>query len=152
MAIRHRPVLQHPLDHRISEPVVFLNKLNHAVRQLFVIRGNSFGLVKWNKSPKKKQFMFLFHWQRKPIDNTSHDLQQLGNTIEPLSFKYKAVEDVVDGIPNQGPVHHVLAINAVKNSFQILALAHVLGIKQLNELHHKDMVNVALGSLYISIR
>jgi len=96
--------------------------------------------------------MFLFHWQRKPIDNTSQDLQQLENTIVPLSFKYKAVEDVVDGIPNEGPVHHVLAVNAVKNSLQILALAHVLGIKQVNEFHHKDMVNVALGSPYISLR
>jgi len=70
----------------------------------------------------------------------------------PLSFKYKAVEDVVDGIPNEGPVPHVLAINAVKNVLQILALSHVLGIKQVDEFRDKDMVNVALEGPYINLR
>eukprot|EP00955_Chlamydomonas_euryale_P001557 17680-Chlamydomonas_euryale.AAC.1 len=69
--------------------------------------------------------------QRKAIDDGPQDLQQLCNSVVVLRLKDKAVKHIVDGLPDERPVHHELAVDAVQDGLQVVALAGVLAVKQL---------------------
>ena len=73
--------------------------------------------------------MLLFERQGKAIDDGAEDLQQLSNAVVVLGLKDEPVEDVVDGLADEGAVHHELAIDAVENGLQVLALPWVLAVE-----------------------
>ena len=95
--------------------------------------------------------MLLFEGQRKAIDDGSQDLQQLSNAIVVLGLKDEAVEDVVDGLADEGPVHHELAVDAMEDGLQILALPRILAVKQLQQPHHEALIDVLLRALCICV-
>ena len=73
--------------------------------------------------------MLLFERQSKAVDDGAEDLQQLSDAIVVLGLKDEPVEDVVDGLADEGAVHHELAIDAVENGLQVLALPWVLAVE-----------------------
>ena len=56
--------------------------------------------------------MFSFERQREPIDNRTQNFQKLCNTIVPLRFVDKAVENVVDLFTDESSKVEKLAVNS----------------------------------------
>ena len=44
------------------------------------------------------------------------------------------VEDAVDGLADEGAVRHELAIDAVEDGLEVVALARVLGVEEIEQL------------------
>jgi hypothetical protein len=55
--------------------------------------------------------VLLLEGQRKAVDDAAQDLQQLRDAVVALRLKNEAVEHVVDGLADEGPVHHELAVD-----------------------------------------
>ena len=53
--------------------------------------------MKRNQRPNQKLQMLLLQRNRKPVNNTPEDLQQLSDSVVALGFVDEAVEDVGDG-------------------------------------------------------
>uniref|UniRef100_A0A2P2MTR1 Serine/threonine protein phosphatase 2A 57 kDa regulatory subunit B' theta isoform-like n=1 Tax=Rhizophora mucronata TaxID=61149 RepID=A0A2P2MTR1_RHIMU len=68
-----------------------------------------------------------------------------------LSFKNKAIEDVIDSFPDEWPVDHEFSIDTVQNSFQVLPLSRVLRIKKIQQPKNKRVVNVSLSQFRICL-
>lgn len=95
--------------------------------------------------------MLLLERQREAVDDAAQNLQQLRDAVVVLGLKDEAVEHIVDGLAHEGPVHHELAVHAVQDGLQVVALARVLAVKELQQLQHKVLVDVLLGHLGVRV-
>ena len=69
--------------------------------------------------------MLLLQGESKAIDDAAEDLQQLGNAIMVLSLEDEAVEDVVDGLPDERPMDHEFAVDAMKDGLEVIPFPRV---------------------------
>ena len=69
----------------------------------------------------------------------------------PLRLVNEAVEDVVDGLPDERPVHHELTIDAMQDGLQVVPLPRILGVEELQELEHKRVIDVLLPNLRVHL-
>ena len=99
----------------------------------------------------RTDLVFLLEGQRKAIDDGAQYLKQLGHAVVPLRLKDEAVEDVVYGLAHKGPVDHEFAVDAVENGLEIVPLARVLRVKQLQQPHNKVLVHVLFGRLGVRV-
>ena len=65
------PVLKQSNDYRLGQSGVLLQKLHHAVGQLWVVHAECLGLVQGDQDPQQKQLVLLFEWQGKAIDDAA---------------------------------------------------------------------------------
>ena len=93
------PELEEALDDLLGEGGVLLQELDHAVRQLSMIKGQTAHLqrdgirsaahadtvthlVKRNQDPHQELLVFRFQWQGEPINNRSEDLKKLSYSVK----------------------------------------------------------------------
>eukprot|EP01018_Ginkgo_biloba_P025825 Gb_29611 [translate_table: standard] len=99
--------------------------------KLLMIHSHTLRFMKRNQSSNKKKLMFLLQRQRKPIDDTTQNLQQLCYSIVLFSLEYKTIKNVIDCFSNEWPVHHEFPINAMQYCFQIFPLSWIFGVKEI---------------------
>ena len=85
--------------------------------------------MQWHQNLQQKYLVFLFQWQRKPVNNGAQDLQQFRHAIMPLRLVNEAVENVVDLFTNKGSKTQKFPINPVKCCLQKIPFAWILGIE-----------------------
>mmetsp|Transcript_12392 Transcript_12392/g.30426 ORF Transcript_12392/g.30426 Transcript_12392/m.30426 type:complete len:213 (-) Transcript_12392:637-1275(-) len=151
LAVCDWPVLEQRLEHWFCELGVLLHELGDAVRQLLVVHRHAFGLVQRHKRSLEEHLVLLLQGQREPVDDGPQYLQQLSHPIVPLRLKDEAVEHVVDGLADEGPVHHELAIDAMQDGLEVVTLPWVLGVEELQQLEDKLLIDVLLGHLGICV-
>eukprot|EP00983_Pelagomonas_calceolata_P134309 1162049-Pelagomonas_calceolata.AAC.7 len=95
--------------------------------------------------------VLFFERHCKAVDDGAQDFQQLSDAVMALGFEDEAVEDVVDGLADEGPMYHELAVDAVQDGLEVVALARVLRVKQLQQLEDELLVDVLLGDLGIRV-
>lgn len=61
-------------------------------------------------------------------------------------------EDVVDVSPDVRAKAQELAVDAVENCLEEVSLSPILRVKQLQQLHHKGLVDVSLGHGDVQLR
>jgi len=95
--------------------------------------------------------VLLLHWQGKAINDASKDLKELPYAIVALCLKDEPVEHIVDGLADEWPVYHELAIDAVEHGLEILALTRILGVKEVEEAEDEGVVHIPLGDLGVGV-
>mmetsp|Transcript_1042 Transcript_1042/g.3159 ORF Transcript_1042/g.3159 Transcript_1042/m.3159 type:complete len:216 (-) Transcript_1042:2823-3470(-) len=95
--------------------------------------------------------MLLLEGQREAVDDGAQDFEQLRHPVVPLSLVHKPVEHMVDGPPYIRPVHHEFAIYTVEDGLQVVPLAGVLAVKQLQNADHEGLVNIFLGRFGVRV-
>ena len=69
--------------------------------------------------------------QREAIDDTPQDLRELANAIVLLALVDNLEEDVLDRAPDEGPQGHELPVDPVEDRLQVVPLAGVFGVEEL---------------------
>jgi len=82
----------------------------------------------------QKVLVLLLEWEREAIDNTPKDLQELSNTIMSLGLVDEGVKDVIHGLANEGPQVEELAIRPVKGGLEMVTLAGIFAIEEIQQL------------------
>lgn len=95
--------------------------------------------------------VFLLERERKAIDDAAKNFKQLGNSVVALSLEDESIENVVDGLADEGAVDHELAIDAVEDGFEIVPFPRVLAVKEFQQLQDKVLVNVLFGNLGVCV-
>mmetsp|Transcript_34091 Transcript_34091/g.96634 ORF Transcript_34091/g.96634 Transcript_34091/m.96634 type:complete len:367 (+) Transcript_34091:973-2073(+) len=116
-----------------------------------MIHCHTLGLVQWHQRAVQKVLMLLLQRQGKPVNNGTQNLQQLSDAVVTLRLVDEAVEDVVHRLADKRAVHHELAVYTVEDGLQVVALAGVLRVKQLQQPNHKVLVNVLAGDLGVRV-
>mmetsp|Transcript_21723 Transcript_21723/g.59364 ORF Transcript_21723/g.59364 Transcript_21723/m.59364 type:complete len:270 (+) Transcript_21723:203-1012(+) len=128
---RQRPVAQHRRDYVVGQARVLLDVLCHAVGELLVEGRERLDLVQRNQRLDQEVLVLGLQGQSEAIDDASKDLEQLANTAVGLTLVDHLEEYVLDGAPDERPQRHELAVDAVQDGLQVVALAWVFGVKQL---------------------
>lgn len=95
--------------------------------------------------------MLVLERQREPVDDRAEDLEELRDTVVPLRLVDERVEDVVDRLADEGAVRHELAVDAVQDRLEVVALARVLRVEQLEQPEEEVGVEVALDDLWVRL-
>ena len=95
--------------------------------------------------------MFLFQGECKTVNDTSKNLKQLRDTVVPLRLVNEPVKYVVDGLPDEGSMCHEFSIDPVQDRLEVIALARVLCVKELEELENEGIVDVLLPDLSVHL-
>merc|ERR1719197_1549479 len=88
---------------------------------------------------------------RESVDDGAQDLQQLPDTVVALRLVDKAVESVADSAADETTMGHELAVNAVQNRLQVVALTRILTIEEVDELQAELLREVPLGNLALHL-
>ena len=83
-------------------------------------------LVEREQRAVQEEHVFLLERQREAVDDRAQDLEKLGDAVVPLRLVHEGVEDVVDGLADEGAVGHELAVDAVQDRLEVVSLARVL--------------------------
>ena len=93
----------------------------------------------------KPHLVLFLQRQSKAIDYAPKDLQQLGYPCMPLSLKNKAVEHIIDGLSDKGPVDHELPINPMEDRLQVVPLSWVFRIEKFQQFEDEFVIDMLLG-------
>mmetsp|Transcript_118593 Transcript_118593/g.342948 ORF Transcript_118593/g.342948 Transcript_118593/m.342948 type:complete len:453 (+) Transcript_118593:216-1574(+) len=148
---RHRPIPKHGRDDVVRQTRVLLDVLGHAVRELLVEACERLHLVQRDQRLDQKVLVLVLERQGEAVDDGAQDLEQLTDAVLGLAFVDDLEEDVLDRATDKGPQRHELAVDAVEDRFQVVALARVLGVEQLQKLEHEVLVHEALCDLRVDI-
>mmetsp|Transcript_25204 Transcript_25204/g.70452 ORF Transcript_25204/g.70452 Transcript_25204/m.70452 type:complete len:265 (-) Transcript_25204:242-1036(-) len=135
----------------MSEARVLLNVLRHAVGKLLIERREGPHLMQWNQGLEQELLVLVFQRQREAVDNAPQDLQQLADTTVVIGLVDDLEEDVLDGAADERAEGHELAVYSVQDRFEVVPLAGVLGVEELEQLHHEVLVHEALGNLRVHV-
>ena len=95
--------------------------------------------------------MLLLQRQRKAVDDRAQDLEQLRDAVVVVALVDEAVEGVVDGAPDEGAVRHELAVHPVQDRLEVVPLARILRVEQLQHRDDRGLVDVSLRHLRVDI-
>mmetsp|Transcript_10154 Transcript_10154/g.30487 ORF Transcript_10154/g.30487 Transcript_10154/m.30487 type:complete len:257 (-) Transcript_10154:1169-1939(-) len=151
LAVDEGPEAQQCADDVVCQLRLLLHKLSHAVCQLLVVHCDALGLVQRHQCPRQKALVFFLERQSKAIDDGAQNLKELSDAIVSLRLEYEPVKHIVDRLPDEGPVHHELAIDAMKHGLQVVTFPGVLAVKELENFHHKHLIHVLFGGLGIGV-
>lgn len=151
LAVGHRPILQQPSDHSVRKLAVLLHELRCAVGELMVVNPGRLRLVQGDEHPHEEQLVLLLHGQCESVDDAAEDLQQLADAAVPLRLEDEPAEDVADSLADEGAVDHELAVDAVEDGLEVLALARVPGVEEVEDAKHEGVVDEALGDLGVRV-
>mmetsp|Transcript_30544 Transcript_30544/g.73209 ORF Transcript_30544/g.73209 Transcript_30544/m.73209 type:complete len:292 (-) Transcript_30544:350-1225(-) len=146
-----RPQPQRPVENHGRQPRVFLRILCHAIGQLLVKAVQSSHLVQRNQGLFQHDLMLLLHREREPIDDTAQNFEQLGNSVVCVTLVNDLEEEILDGLADEGPQGHELAVNSVKDGLQIVTLSWILRIEEIQELEHEGVVNEPFRDLRVHV-
>ena len=96
--------------------------------------------------------MLFFEWNGEAVDDTSEDLEQFSDTVVPVRFVHEAVKYIRNRFPNKATVAHEFAIDAVQNSFKVVALTGIFTVKELDELEAEWLIGILLACLRVHFR
>mmetsp|Transcript_13026 Transcript_13026/g.38247 ORF Transcript_13026/g.38247 Transcript_13026/m.38247 type:complete len:450 (-) Transcript_13026:566-1915(-) len=139
------------LEHGHGELGVLLHELGHAVAQLLVVDADELDLVQRQQRAHQEGLVLVLEREREAVDDGAEDLQQLRDAVVPLRLVDELVEDVVDGLADEGAVGHELAVDAVQDGLEVVALARVLRVEELEEPQEEVRVEVALHHLGVRL-
>ena len=86
------------------------------------------------------------------IGSLTEDLQKLSHAVVALRLVHVAEEHVRHGPADERSETHHLAVDAMQHGFEVVALARVLGIEQLNQLKAHLLRDVPLRHLAFDVR
>mmetsp|Transcript_45818 Transcript_45818/g.147118 ORF Transcript_45818/g.147118 Transcript_45818/m.147118 type:complete len:304 (+) Transcript_45818:779-1690(+) len=95
--------------------------------------------------------MLVLERQCETVDDAAEYFQKLTNTVVSLALVDDLEEDVLDGPADEGAEGHELAVDAVEDGLQVVALTRILGVEQLQKLKHEVLIDEALGNLGIHV-
>mmetsp|Transcript_42707 Transcript_42707/g.106473 ORF Transcript_42707/g.106473 Transcript_42707/m.106473 type:complete len:335 (+) Transcript_42707:653-1657(+) len=146
-----RPELEDDAEDLLGQVGVFLDELRDAVRELLVVHADVTHLVEGQQRLQQELLVLFLERQRKAVDDRTQDLEQLGDAVVALGGVDEPVEDVVDRLTDEGAVRHELAVDAVQDRLQVVTLARILRIEQIEELDEEGGVNVLLDHLRVRL-
>mmetsp|Transcript_13315 Transcript_13315/g.39612 ORF Transcript_13315/g.39612 Transcript_13315/m.39612 type:complete len:303 (+) Transcript_13315:741-1649(+) len=130
---------------------VLLHVLHDAVAELLVVEAHALGLVQRDERALQEHEVLLLQRDCEAVDDGPQDLQQLADPVVALRLVDEAVEHVGDGLADEGAVRHELAVDAVQDGLEVVALARVLRVEELDEVQAEGLVHVALGHLGVDL-
>ena len=116
-----------------------------------MVHAQALDLVERNQDSCEEEFVLLFQRQGEAIDNGPKYLEQLSNSIEPLSFICELEEDIVDRSANEGPEVEELPIDAVQRRLEEIPFSWVLRVEQFEKLENEAVVDICLGDVGIEV-
>ena len=108
-------------------------------------------LVQRQQRLHQELFVLVLERQGEAVDDRAEDLEELGDAVVPLGLVDETVEDVVDALADEGTVGHELAIDAVQDRLEVVALARVLRVEEVEQLDQKRLVNVLFDHLRVGL-
>ena len=78
--------------------------------------------------------MLLLERQREAVDDAAEDLEELGDAVVALGLVDEAVKCVVDLLADVGAEAEELAVDAVQDGLEEVALARVLAVEEVEQL------------------
>lgn len=149
--VGHRPEGEDGLDDLDGELRVLLYELRHAVRELLVVEVDVPHLVQRQQRLHQELLVLLLEGQREAVDDGAEDLEQLGDTVVSLGLVDEAVEDVVDGLADEGAIRHELAVDSMEDGLEIVPLSRVLRVEEVEQPDEELCVDVLLDHLGVRL-
>ncbi len=87
-----------------------------------------------DEHPLQEEFVLLFEGNGEAVDDAAQDLEQLGDAVELLELVDEAEEDVVDLLADEGAQAQELAVDAVQDGLEEVALAGILTVEQIQDI------------------
>lgn len=95
--------------------------------------------------------MFLLERDGEAVDDGAEDLEELADAVVSLCLVHKSVENVANGLADEGAVGHELPINAVQDGLQVVSFTRVFRVEQFYELEAERLVCELLGYLSVHL-
>ena len=95
--------------------------------------------------------MLLLERQREAVDDAAEDLEELGDAVVALGLVDEAVKCVVDLLADVGAEAEELAVDAVQDGLEEVALARVLAVEEVEQLHEELLVDGLLGGVGLEV-
>ena len=99
-----------------------------------MVHAETLHLVHRQKHTREEEFVLFFQRQGESIDDRAKNLEQLSNSIEPLSLVTELEEDVVDGATNIRTEVQELAVYPMEGGLQEVTFPGVFGVEQFEQL------------------
>ena len=145
------PIAQEAQHDLFGEGRVLLQELHDAIRQLRMVHAQALDLVERYQDSGQEELVLFLQRKGEAIDDGPEDLEQLGDSIEPLGLIGKLEKDIVDGAADERSEVEELSINAMEGRLQKVAFPRVLGVEQLQKLQDEAVVDVGLGNVGVEI-
>ncbi len=146
-----RPVPQHRGDDLGCERGVLLEELRDAIAELRVEHCDMAHLVQGEEHLDEELLVLVLEREREAVDDGAENLEQLRDAIVAVGFVDEAEENVVDGATDEGAKGHEVAVDTVQNGLQVVALARILRVKELEETQHKGLAKVLVEELGVCL-
>ena len=167
--LRQRRVLLHELRHACADHSKPMSQLfgrtrmrarggkrgrkrgGRTVGELLLEGVDVLGLVERDERLDQERLVLLLQRQRKAVDDRAQDLEQLRDAVVVVALVDEAVEGVVDGAPDEGAVRHELAVHPVQDRLEVVPLARILRVEQLQHRDDRGLIDVSLRHLRVDI-
>ena len=95
--------------------------------------------------------MLLLQGQREPVDDRAQDLQKLGYPVVLLAFVNYLKEKILNTLADKRTKRHQLTVYAMEDRLEVVPLARVLRVKQLQQLQHKRLIYILASHARIHV-
>ena len=128
------PVAQQSLHQQHRQLGVLAQEEHRAAQQLLVVEVAGLHFVQGDDHRLEEVHVLLAQGHREPTDYARQDVQELRGAVELEVLVGQRVEGVRDGLADHLAARDQLGVEPVQDVLEVLALARLLGVEQLQEL------------------
>ena len=128
------PVAQQSLHQQQRQLGVLAQEKHRAAQQLLVVEVAGLHFVQGDDHRLEEVQVLLAQGHREPADYGRQDVQELRGAVELEVLVGQRVEGVRDGLADHLAARDQLGVEPVQDVLEVLALARLLGVEQLQEL------------------